>query len=113
MFARLTDFVRSYAVLSKTTSLSDLRARHDKTVSDLHAAEDAHRQAQEAYVKAVAGDANDDVTLARKHKAVSEALANLKPLRDRLHVLSALVDEAQTRENEATKRRAWQDAGRK
>jgi len=100
-------------VLSKTTSLSDLRARHDKTVSDLRAAEDAHRQAQEAYVKAVAGDASDDVALARRHKVVSEALANLKPLRDRLQVLAALVDEAQTRENEATTRRAWQGAGRK
>ena len=100
-------------MLSKTTSLSDLRARHDKTVSDLRAAEDAHRQAQEAYVKAVAGDASDDVALARRHKVVSEALANLKPLRDRLQVLSALVDEAHTRETEAATRRAWQDAGRK
>ncbi len=113
MFAELRNFVRSFAVLSKTSSLSDLRARHNKTVSDLHAAEDAHRQAQEAYVKAVAGDANDDVTLARRHKAVAEALATVKQLRDRLQVLAALVDEAQTRENEATRRRAWQDAGRK
>src|SRR2546427_5656131 len=112
MFARLTDFVRSYAVLSKTTSLSDLHARHDKTVSDLRAAEDAHRQAQEGYVSAVAGNANDDVTLARKHKAVAEAHATVKQLRDRLQVLAALVDEAHTRETEAATRKAWADTAR-
>src|SRR5205823_12448843 len=77
------------------------------------AAEDTHRQAQEAYVAAVAGNANDDVTLARKSKAVAEAVTNRNQLRNKLQVLAALVDEAQTRETEAATRRAWQDAGRK
>src|SRR5256885_510676 len=109
MFAELRNFVRSFAVLSKTSSLSDLRARHNKTVSDLHAAEDAHRQAEKAYVIAVAGAADDDVTLARKSKAVAEAVANRNQLRNKLQVLAALVDEAHTRETEAATRRAWQD----
>jgi len=52
-------------------------------------------------------------SLARKHKAVAEAHATVKQLRDRLQVLAALVDEAHTRETEAATRRAWQDAGRK
>src|SRR5438046_6214027 len=112
MFALLRDFVRSYAVLSKTTSLSDLRARHDKTVSDLRAAEDAHSQAEKAYVIAVAGAADGDVMLARKSKAVTEAVANRNQLRNKLQVLGALVDEAHTRETEAASRKAWADAAR-
>jgi len=53
MFAQLREFLRRNAVLSKTSSVSDLRARHEKTVAEIKAAETAHRVAQEAYVMAV------------------------------------------------------------